>query len=157
MMTVAAGRCTKNAKNLLRGTRARSCTVPASCETTISKTDFATSTAISVWSFMMGSSSCVRCSDFGTSMPTKSPEESISSIRLVLRGHPTFVAMVQATDFGNGNNLARRRRLNRSGFRWIFPERQMRAGSVVGRHVAANDPQQVAFIDGDHVIKALAA
>ena len=80
MMTVATGRCTKNARNLWRGTRARSCTFLGVCEATISKTDFATSTAINVLWSMVGSSFMLVCRDFGTSMPRKSQEESISSI-----------------------------------------------------------------------------
>jgi len=65
--------------------------------------------------------------------------------------------MVQASDFGNGDNVTGIGGLNRPRFGWIFPEGEMRARPIVIGRVAANDPQQVSAIECDHVIEALAA
>jgi len=54
---------------------------------------FATSTAISVMSFMMGSPFMRECRDFGTSMPRKSQEESIS-ISVDRRGERTAAPLI---------------------------------------------------------------
>ena len=51
------------------------------------------------------------------------------------------VAMVQATNTGKGNNCTQLRRLNSSGFRWIFVQRQMGpAGMIVVNIFSENPP-----------------
>lgn len=62
--------------------------------------------------------------------------------------------MMQPADFGNGDNPAGIGSLNRAGFGWVLPERQMRPRSVVVRHIAPNDPQQMALVECDHVVEA---
>jgi hypothetical protein len=56
--------------------------------------------------FMMGSSFMLRCSDFGTSMPRKSQEESISSLDRT--AGMTWRVWVQLSHLARGRSAARR-------------------------------------------------
>ena len=68
--------------------------------------------------------------------------------------HPPLVAVVQPTDFGNGDNGTNLSTLNRARLRRVLPERQVRASLVVVRHVTAHDPQQMPLVERDHVVEA---
>jgi hypothetical protein len=66
------------------------------------------------------------------------------------------VAMMQATDFGNLNDPAELRGLDWPSVGWILVERKMRASPMVVREVARQDAPQVAFVQDEDVIQALA-
>ncbi len=74
-------------------------------------------------------------------------------IRLSLRRHPALVPMMQPADFGNGDDHAAIG-LNRWWFRWVLPQREVRARLVVIRDVAADDPQQMTVVKRNHVVQA---
>jgi hypothetical protein len=70
---------------------------------------------------------------------------------------PSDVAMVEATDFANRDDLAEFRLFNRAAVRRVLVEREMRASPVVVGEVAGQDAAQVAFAENQNVIQTLAA
>ena len=72
-------------------------------------------------------------------------------------GGEAFVALMKATDLRNRDHLAAVRRLGGAGIRAVFVERQMGPRAVIVIDVPVQDPAQMAFVDHDHMVKALAA
>ena len=66
------------------------------------------------------------------------------------------VAMVQATDFGDRNDPAAFRRLDRPPVWCILIEREVSSGPVIVRDVAGQDAAQVLFTKDEDVIETLA-
>ena len=71
-------------------------------------------------------------------------------------GRLSDVAMVQATDFGDLNDPAAFRRLNRPPVWCILIEREVSSGPVIVRDVAGQDAAQVLFTKDEDVIETLA-
>ena len=66
-----------------------------------------------------------------------------------------FVAVVQTADFGSHHDAASR--LDGAFHRSILVEREVRARSLVVRHVGPKDPTKMPLIEDDDVVQALAA
>jgi hypothetical protein len=64
--------------------------------------------------------------------------------------------MMQATDFGERDDRADFRRLNRPSVGCIFVEREVSARPVIVREVTGQDAAQVPLAQDEHVIQALA-
>ena len=71
-------------------------------------------------------------------------------------GRLSDVAMVQAPDFGDLNDPAAFRRLNRPPVWCILIEREVSSGPVIVRDVAGQDAAQVLFTKDEDVIETLA-
>jgi hypothetical protein len=76
--------------------------------------------------------------------------------QLGLRG-PAEVAVVQAADFWNLHDLARRGALDRPEVGCVLVEREMGARLVIILEVTGQDSTQVSFAEDKDVIEALAA
>ena len=72
-------------------------------------------------------------------------------------GGETFVAMMQAADFWEGDDSSYSAMLNRAGVRAILIERKMRAGALVVVGVRGQDAAQMALVEDHGVIETLAA
>ena len=71
-------------------------------------------------------------------------------------GRPPSVAMMQAPDFGNLDNPARLRPLDRPAVGRILLEGEVSSRTVIVRQVPGRDPVQVAFVQNEDVVEALA-
>ena len=71
---------------------------------------------------------------------------------LVLR-RPADVAVMQATDFGNRDDRAERRRLDRPSVGCILVEREVSAGPVIVREIAGQDAAQVPVAKDEDMIE----
>jgi hypothetical protein len=71
-----------------------------------------------------------------------------------LRG-PAEVAVVQAADFWNLHDLARRGELDRPGVGCVLVEREMGARLMVIGEVAGKDSTQVSFAEDKDVVETL--
>ena len=71
-------------------------------------------------------------------------------------GRPADVAMVEATDFANRDDLAEFRPLNWAAVGRILVEREVSTGLVVVREVAGEGAAQVPFAEDEDVIQTLA-
>src|SRR5439155_16588009 len=76
--------------------------------------------------------------------------------RLSGSGRPADVAMVEATDFANRDDLAEFRPLNWAAVGRILVEREVSTGPVVVREVASQGAAQVPFAKDEDVIQTLA-
>ena len=65
--------------------------------------------------------------------------------------------VVQPADLGNGDAAALARRLDLTWYRRVPFQREMRARFVVVRKVRPQKPNQMTFVEDDHVIQALSA
>ena len=65
--------------------------------------------------------------------------------------------MMQAANLWNGDNLARMGWMNRTWFRAVLPQRQVRSGSMVIVEIRGEDPTQMTLVQDDHVIQAFTA
>jgi hypothetical protein len=65
--------------------------------------------------------------------------------------------MVEAADFGNGNDRSKFRWLHRSRFRRVFSQREVRPGLVIIRDKYLHMLVQRSLVEDDHMIQALAA
>ena len=72
-------------------------------------------------------------------------------------GRATLVAMVQAADLWEGDNVAGRGRLHRPGLGAIFVDREMRAASVVVLKGCRQHTAEVVLIEDDDVVETFAA
>ena len=87
----------------------------------------------------------------------------INAARQVIRteavrsGCAPFVPMMQPTDLRNGDDPSSVWRLDRSGFRTVFVQRQMCAAPMIIFEEPFEVLVQAAFVNYDHVIQALAA
>ena len=63
---------------------------------------------------------------------------------------------MQATDFGNRDDRAGRRRLDRPSVGCVLVEREVSASPVVVREVAGQDAPQVLFAEDENMIQTLA-
>src|SRR2546428_1285637 len=77
--------------------------------------------------------------------------------RLSGSGRPSDVAMVEATDFANRDNLAEFWPLNWAAVGRILVEREVSTRPVVVREVASQGSAQVPFTKDDYVIQTLAS
>jgi len=77
--------------------------------------------------------------------------------RVVCSGSLTFVAMMQAANFGERNDLPLFGPLDGSRFRGIFLQCQVCPTSVVVREVALEHALQVSLVEADDVVQAFAA
>ena len=68
----------------------------------------------------------------------------------------SFVAMMQATDPREGNNLACGWRMYRSGFRAILVEREMRPALVIILKIRGQHSAQMTLIEYDDMVEAFA-
>jgi hypothetical protein len=68
----------------------------------------------------------------------------------------TFVAMVKTADLRNRNHLAAVWQLNGTSIRAVFVERQMCPRAVIVIDVRRQDAAQMALVDHEYVIQALA-
>jgi hypothetical protein len=64
--------------------------------------------------------------------------------------------MVQATDFGNLHDLARRGKLDRPDVWSILVEREMGARPVIVSEIEGQDAAEMLLAEDEHVIQALA-
>ena len=71
-------------------------------------------------------------------------------------GGETFVPVVQAADFRDGDDSSRPAMLNRAGVGAILAKREMRAGALVIVDVRGQDAAQMAFVEDHDVIQTLA-
>ena len=76
--------------------------------------------------------------------------------RLSGSGRPSDVAMVEATDFANRDDLAEFRPLNWAAVGRILVEREVSTRPVVVREVASQGAAQVPFAKNEDVIQTLA-
>ena len=65
--------------------------------------------------------------------------------------------MMQATDFGNLHDSARRGELDGPDIRRILVEREMRASPVIVREVRGQDASQMPLAENDSMVEALAS
>ena len=65
--------------------------------------------------------------------------------------------MMQATDFGNLHDSARRGALDGPDIRRILVEREMRPSPVIGREVRGQDASQIPLAENDSMVEALAS
>ena len=72
-------------------------------------------------------------------------------------GGEAFVALVKPADLRNRDHLAAVRRLDGASIRAVFVERQMGARAVIVIDVPVQDPAQMALVDHEYMIQALAA
>jgi hypothetical protein len=72
-------------------------------------------------------------------------------------GSDAFVAVVKPADFRQRHDLARAGRVDRSQFRRVLAQRQMRSRPMVVDEVGFQDPVQVLLTEDDDVIEAVAA
>src|SRR5208283_1847878 len=72
-------------------------------------------------------------------------------------GGQSFVAMVKPADLRNRDHLAAVRRSDEASIRAIFVERQMRAGALVIVDIPGKDAAQMALVDHNYMVQALAA
>ena len=70
---------------------------------------------------------------------------------------PADVAMMQATDFWNLHDSARRGELDGPDIRGILVEREMRASPVIVREVRGQDASQMPLAENDSMVEALAS
>ena len=77
--------------------------------------------------------------------------------RLSGSGRPSDVAMVEATDFANRDDLAEFRPLNWAAVGRILVEREVSTRLVIVREVAGQEAAQVPFAKDEDVIQALAS
>jgi hypothetical protein len=77
-------------------------------------------------------------------------------VTLELRGSAD-VAVMQATDIRNGDDLAEGRRLDWSFVGCILVERKMSAGAVVVREVGGQNAPQVPLAEHDDMVEAFAS
>ena len=77
--------------------------------------------------------------------------EDRSGAVLVLR-RPADVAVMQATDFGNRDDRAEPRRLERPSIGCLLVEREVSAGPVIIREVAGQDAAQVPVAKDEDMI-----
>ena len=68
----------------------------------------------------------------------------------------TFVAMVKTADLWNRDHLAAVRRIDGASIRAIFVEREMCPRAVIVIDVRRQGAAQMAFVDHEYVIQALA-
>ena len=68
----------------------------------------------------------------------------------------TFVAKVKTADLRNQDHLAVVRRMDGAGIRAIFVAREMCPRAVIVLDVGRQDPAQMALVDHEYVIQALA-
>ena len=71
-------------------------------------------------------------------------------------GGEPLVAVMQAADFWESDDLARIGWMNRTRIRAVLLKRQVRSGSVIIVEVGRQDTAQMLFIHDDHVIEAFA-
>src|SRR6266567_1929759 len=74
-----------------------------------------------------------------------------------ISGGATFVAMMQAADFGNGNDSADFRPLDRPRIGSVLSQPQMRAAAMGIPKERMQVARQAARIEHDNMIQALAA
>src|SRR5215472_5089349 len=84
------------------------------------------------------------------------PSRKPSSEVLDLRGAP-FVSMMQPTQDRDRHDPATLWRLDRSGLRTIFLQRQVNSVPMIIIHECVEVPLQAAFVEHDQVIQAFAA
>ena len=64
------------------------------------------------------------------------------------------VVMMQATQIRDGPHATGGRRLDDAWLRRVVGQRHVRARFVVIDQILPNDPQEVALVEGEHVIEA---
>jgi hypothetical protein len=69
----------------------------------------------------------------------------------------TLIAMMQTSDFWEGNDLARRGKLYATRPRAVFMEREMRSGVMMILKIAREYAVQVTLAEDDNVIQTFAA
>jgi hypothetical protein len=99
---------------------------------------------------------CVRVARFEASAD-RSVDQRPSRVAVVGLRRSAVVAMVQATDLGNGHDRAECWRRDRPGVWRVLGEREMRSRLVIVREVPGQHARQSGFIHDDHVIEALAS
>jgi hypothetical protein len=74
----------------------------------------------------------------------------------VTSGGASFVTVVQATDFPEGDHVTLSDALYTSG-RWrVLRQREMRSRSVIVRNIAGQDSAQMLLAEDHHVVQAVA-
>lgn len=84
------------------------------------------------------------------------PAASIAELMISASGRAARVAMVQAADLRNGDDLAALGRFNRAWDRSVAVQRPMRARSMVIIQIIGDEAFQVSLVEYHHVIQAFA-
>jgi hypothetical protein len=72
-------------------------------------------------------------------------------------GGSTFIAMVQAANLREGNDIAGRGKLYATGPRAVFAQRKMRSAVVMVLKIARQHAAQMALVEDDDVIQTFPA